>query len=696
MQGTWMRILPTVFEWEIGESDAITPYTLFGNREEKKEPFEKLMDREEQELLPELQKIAGEVGAEGVLVRIPSLFKEQYYGLGLQLFSFLQNGKRKRLTANADAAADTGDSHAPVPFFVSSKGYGILIDSARSVEVDFGCSRQRCGNRNDTAGSGLIGASTEELYGEQQRGGEVTIFVKGAKGLRIHCFVSGSIKKTVEDYNLFCGGGCLPPIWGLGSLYRCYTRANQQDAEEILNLFEKEEMPFSMIGLEPGWQSHSYSCSYTWSEERFPEPERLIQMAKDRGMEVNLWEQAYVHPKAPFYREICPHSGDYEVWDGAVPDFALPEAGAVFGAWQENLIAGGIAAVKLDECDGSDYTGGWFFPDYAKFPSGLTGEQEKNLYGAMITRVLQRSFERQGKRTYSQIRANYSYGAPMPYVLYSDLYDHRQFVRALCNAGFCGLLWSPEVRQCQSGRELICRVQTTVFSPLSLINAWMIPNPPWKQYEIEKNLAGEFLADDCLEKEVRELLELRNRLVPYLYSAFYFYEKEGTPPFRPLVMDFPEDPAVWDIDDSYMMGDSLLVAPLFEGNEPEKAGRNVYLPEGKWYDFWSGDCYRGGKEYWIETEQIPVFVRDGSLIPLAKETKAPGKDTVFHLELSVYGREPKPFFLIEDDGISFAYRSGEQKVYKICGFEDEECLRESKRYRLGKTVYKEWKDEREN
>lgn len=504
---------------------------------------------------------------------------------------------------------------------------------------------------------GGVKTTAEELYQERQRGTQVTVYGKGLKYLRLYGFAAGSIKETVELYNLFCGGSCLQPLWGLGSLYRCYTAAGQQQVEGLIGQFAEEEMPFSMIGLEPGWHSHSYSCSFVWDRQRFPAPDRLIGKAKENGMQVNVWEQAFVHPQAPFYGEIREFSGDYAVWEGAVPDFACEEAAEIYGKHQEKLFTQGIAAVKLDECDGSDYTGGWFFPDYAVFPSGLTGEEEKNLYGAMAMRAVQRGFENLGRRTWSQARANYSYGAPMPYVLYSDLYDHRQFVRALCNAGLSGLLWSPEVRQCKSGEELLRRVQTVIFSPLSLIDAWMIPNPPWKQFDIQKNKEGILLEDSVLQEEVRKLLQLRNRLVPYFYTAFYQYREEGTPPFRPLVMDFPEEEKVWSTDDCFMAGDSLLVAPVFGDGEEGFRGRNVYLPEGLWYDFWTDRRYEGGREYRVETQNIPVFVRDNSLIPLARETAAPGADSVFHLEVSAYGRQPRPFLLAEDDGESLEYRS---------------------------------------
>ena len=679
----WNRMHPTVFEWKIGEIKSLTPQSLLGSDERLSQ-----LDGLAAGALPwQLARIEAAARPDGVILRIPMGEGERFYGLGLQLLSFLQNGRRKKLKANADAVADTGESHGPVPFYVSSDGYGVLIDSAATVEISFGRIK-RLRRKEVTGAENLAGTSTEELYKANDDCGEVTIFVRGVKGLRLYAFAAGSMKGAVEQYNLFCGGGCMPPLWGLGNLYRCYTRADQADVERMIRQLAADEMPISMLGLEPGWHSHSYSCSFVWSE-RFPEPEKVMTLAKEHRMKLNMWEQAYVHPMAPFYEEILPYSGDYEVWDGAVPDFALEEARKIYGKRQEELIEEGISAVKLDECDGSDYTGGWFFPEYAQFPSGLTGDEEKNLYGAMVIRAIQAAFKKQNKRTWSQARANYSYGAPMPYVLYSDLYDHRVFVRGVVNAGISGLLWTPEVRQCDSADELVRRIQATVFSPMSQINAWSFPNPPWKQFLRDKNRCDELLDEEEMQKlqdRVRKMLKVRNQLVPYLYSAYYLYEKEGTPAFRPLVLDFPGDENIWEMDDCYMMGDALLVAPVIapKAGEKDPGGREVYLPAGNWYDFWTEEKYEGGQIYRIETENIPVFVREGSILPLACETDAPDGDSVFSLEIRAYGENPKPFVLVEDDGVSYDYREGKIRLITIDENTKPEELAGSARYRIAK------------
>ncbi len=644
------KCFPGVWKLTFDDADSLTPHFFFGDCASSE-----LFHRDDCDFPFSINQVLSEKRKNGYLITLPVDSRENFYGMGMQLHSFRQNGTRKTLRTNADPIADTGDSHAPVPFFVSSAGYGILADTAKCATFDFGTTRKLSPAASAEEVSCSLGGSTADLYQEKARSSYVNIFVPQAQGLTVYVFADETMLGVVERYNLFCGGGAMPPIWGLGNLYRCYTKSTQEDVETLVQQFQEQRMPFSMLGLEPGWQSHSYSCSFKWAAERFPDPAHLIQTVHDSGMRLNLWEQAYVHPTADIYEEICPYSGDFEVWEGAVPDLALPKAREIYGKSQNNLIEQGVDAVKLDECDGSDYTGDWYFPAFSSFPSGLTGEEEKNLYGALVQRSIMHEFEKRNLRTYSQVRANWSYAAPMSFVLYSDLYDHRQFLRGLCTSTFSGLLWSPEVRQCNSAQEVLRRLQMVVFSPLSLINDWMIPIPVWQQYDIDKNLQGEALPDTVLQDACRELLELRNRLVPYLYTAFARYSKNGTPPFRALVMDYPQDPKTADISDSYMMGDSLLVAPILEG----QTGRDIYLPAGDWYDFYTGEKLSGSRTIHVETEEIPVYVKKGSVLALADgNTIQP--DTVISLDLQVYGTDSGCVPLVADDRISLDYRNGAQ------------------------------------
>ena len=195
-----------------------------------------------------------------------------------------------------------------------------------------------------------------------------------------------------------------------------------------------------------------------------------------------------------------------------------------------------------------------------------------------------------GKKTLSEVRNIGALAAGYPFVLYSDLYDHRDFIRGVAQSSFSGILWTPEVRDAKSKEELIRRIQAVVFSCQCLINAWYCDRVPWADL-------------DC-EDEVRELLKLRESLVPMLKEAFDKYRDTGKPPIRALVMDYSDDSETYRIDDEYIFCDELLVAPIAAGHGDE---RDVYLPTSeRWVDYFTGEEVGSGKIH-VSTAGIPVY-----------------------------------------------------------------------------------------
>ena len=572
--------------------------------------------------------VRGSGSRRGYLLRIPLAPNEIVYGLGLQLQSLIQRGLKKKLRVNADPKMDTGDSHAPVPFYVTTAGYGVLVDTARYTTF-------YCGNK--------------KRKGRANEANEVLIEIPVAEGADVYVFGGPTLREAVQRYNLFSGGGPLPPRWGLGMWYRAKSDYQQAELIGLADEFRERRIPCDVIGLEPGWQTHSYSCSYVWSKN-YPNPAGMLSEMAKRNYHVNLWEHAFTHPTSPIYQALREHSGDFEVWDGLVPDFLQPEARRIFADYHERtLIAPGVSGFKLDECDNSDFTGNWSFPEIARFPSGADGEQMHCLFGLRYQDALQEVFEKRGYRTYGLVRNSGALAAPYPYVLYSDLYDHKQFIRGLVTSGFSGLLWTPELRDAKDPEDLLRRLQSVVLSPMALINAWYIKNPPWKQVERAANNEGRLAPGwEEVEAKCRSAMELRMRLIPYLHAAFVEYHRRGLPPFRALAMDYPGDPAALPIDDQYMMGPSILVAPAFAG-EPS---RGVYLPEGDWYDFWSGKRNSGKQRIEVRppVEQIPMFVKSGTILPLAEATGSTADAESWRIEAQVYGANPAPAVLYEDDG----------------------------------------------
>lgn len=594
----------------------------------------------------------------GITLTLPMKAEEDIYGFGLQLQSFNQAGKRRYMKVNSDPVSDTGEGHAPVPFYVSSAGYGLFADTFRYVTFLMGTNSARGKSRGMEAENGRHEEFSEAaLYAlkkaEEER--RIVIDIPVAKGVTLYLF-EGSFMEAVQRYNLFSGGGCLPPMWGLGMWYRVYGGGSQEDVMRLADSFREEKMPVDVLGLEPGWHSHSYSCTYKWSD-LFPDPEGLIGEMRKKGYRLNLWEHLYVYPKAPFYEELYPYSGDYEVWNGLVPDFALKEARRIFADYhREAFVKKGIAGFKLDECDNSDYNpSNWGFPDASEFPSGMDGEQMHMAVGVLYQNLIYSIYRKENRRTYSQVRSSGALAAPLPFVLYSDLYDHKQFIRGIVNAGFSGLLWCPEVRDCANGDDLLRRLQTVVFSGHALINGWRLPNPPWKQTDIEGNLAGQEMPEAAYyTEECRKLFELRMSLLPYLYSAYVEYYQTGKPPVRALLMDYPEDASARMTDDEYLFGESMLVCPLTYG---DGVSRRAYLPHGNWYNFFTGEKVSGGKEMEAHADynQIPVFVKEGGIIPLAKPVLSVKRDIVFEMEVKIFGEGDGKFVLYGDDFETFDY-----------------------------------------
>ena len=181
----------------------------------------------EKEVQYPIDKIAFKQNARGSVLEFPVQEGEQFFGLGLQLKAFNLTGKKYVLRVNADPVAETGDSHAPVPFFVSNKGYGIYIDTARYAEFDFG--RFHVKNKKAIA-ERQIATSTEDLYktAELSKDAVITVQIPVAQGVDIYIIEGETITDVVAQYNTLSGGGCDVPEWGLGVMYRCCANYSQE------------------------------------------------------------------------------------------------------------------------------------------------------------------------------------------------------------------------------------------------------------------------------------------------------------------------------------------------------------------------------------------------------------------------------------------------------------------------------------
>ncbi len=592
------------------------------------------------------------LNSNGASIRLPLDELESIYGLGLEFEGI--NRRRNVYTLKVDHYGGVkGYTHAPVPFYVSSRGYGVLINSAKRVKVHVGV-----GNRKDSKLPEFIDRTTGKNWSARPLSDAVEASVQG-DGLEIYIFCGNSPLEAVQRYNLFCGGGVLPPKWGLGFWHRMHTKSSAEDVLQEVEDFKKFNFPLDVIGLEPGWQDFAYPCSFDWDTTRFPNPKNFIDLLEQEGIKVNLWENPYVAPTSTLYKDISPYTGSHMVWLGEVPDFTLPEAQRIFlNHHQKNHLDIGVSGYKFDEVDGYDF---WLWPDHATFPSGNDAVEIRQLYGLIMQDMFTEHFKKKNIRTYGLVRASYTGASSKGFVIYSDYYGHKGYVTALVNSSLSGLLWTPEIRSANSAEEWIRRFQTVCFSPMVQLNAWFSSMKPWSFPEVTDM--------------VRDVIQLRTSLLPYIYTAFYDYHQKGIPPFRAMVLEpgfvAEDNVTVGKLDDShnpyaelkrieitdqYMMGPSILVAPVFVGQKE----RDIVFPHGNWYDFYTGEYAGNGETITIKTklEKIPIFVQDGAIIPLSSTIRS-NQDTKGALEVRHYGKKENKYYLFNDDGESYDYENGE-------------------------------------
>ncbi|HYJ37987.1 MAG TPA: TIM-barrel domain-containing protein, partial [Chitinophagaceae bacterium] len=293
---------------------------------------------------------------------------EQLYGFGLNFQTVHQRGKILQLHVDHYGGRDNGRTHAPVPFYVSSNGYGVFINSARYLNIYTGS-----GVRKDSDDPPVAkDRNTDKSWSSRPYSDAVEVVVPAA-GVEVFVFAGPTALDAVRRYNLFNGGGVLPPRWGLGFTQRVRSLYTAEEVKKEASDFREKGYPLDYIGLEPGWQSKSYPGTFEWDKKRFPDPQKFVKEMLDQGIRLNLWINPYISKEAPFYKQIAPYTGSHTVWVGEAPDFTLPEARKIFfDQLRRDQVDLGVSGYKIDEVDGYDH---YLWPDVATFPSGHSAEQ---------------------------------------------------------------------------------------------------------------------------------------------------------------------------------------------------------------------------------------------------------------------------------------------------------------------------------
>jgi alpha-glucosidase (family GH31 glycosyl hydrolase) len=656
---TWTEVAPGVWKATVGRPEALTLLKAAGGK-----PATHSLAAMPKPAFPiDRNEIEARQFNAKTTVRFPLAANEDIYGLGVDFSSMRRNGAIFELHVDHwnSRAGITGRTHAPVPLYVSTKGFAVLFDTARYLKVTVGHGVRLAAKQRPP----VIDRTTGKGWQSQPRSDSIEVLAH-AEGMDVYVFGGPSPMDAVRRYNLFSGGGALPPKWGLGFLTRVQTRYTADQALADIAEFRKNGIPLDMLGLEPGWMDHAYPCSFEWDKTRFPDPKAFLAEVRKQNVRVNLWFNPYVGPEtAPLYKKLLPYAGTHLVWNGIVPDYTLPDAQRIFIDHLKRTVVDvnpdAVGGFKLDEVDGYDR---YLWPDTAVFPSGRDSEQLRQTYGLLLQKAVYDVFHQSNRRTMGQIRGTNAGASPYPFVIYNDNYDFAEYITAVANSGFAGVLWSPEVRGSRSGEDMLRRMQAVCFSPLALYNGWASREKLWTHADVKDH--------------IRDAIVLRLRLLPYFYNAFAQYHYHGTPVIRPMQLavglavaeqpvagkldatsnPYEIPPAVREVKDQYFFGDALLVAPI----APNAKSREVLLPAGKWYDFHTGKFV--GENQRIEVTptlaQMPVFVKDGALIPMitGSPQHAPVAGDAVALEVRHYGEAPGKLALYDDDGETFDYEKG--------------------------------------
>lgn len=633
----WNHLYPGTYITQVGKPSDFTLLSVASSKP-RAEAIKALGDAP---VPVDLKEFSATVVNGRTCLRFPLDRDEQVYGFGLNFKTINQRGRIMRLHVDHYGREDNGRTHAPVPFYVSSKGYGVLVNAARYIDVSVG-SAVRKDSQNPPV---TRDRNTDPAWDAQPYSDNIEMVIP-EKGVEMILFTGNSMMEVVQRFNLYCGGGVLPPKWGLGFWQRTPTLYGEKEVRNEAAGFDENNFPLDVIGLEPGWHSKSYPCTFEWDPGRFPGPEAFIKEMASKGIRLNLWMNPYLWPDGTLDKQMKPYTGSHTVWCGTVVDYTIPAARRIMqDHFNKNQLDMGVSGLKIDEVDGFD---SWLWPDGAVWPSGRDGEQMRQTYGLQMMTLIDEIYREKNERTYGLIRAANAGSVSYPYAIYNDNYSHREFIIALVNSGFSGLLWNPEVRASSSSEEWLRRMQTVCFSPIAMINAWADGTKPWSFPDVYK--------------ACQDVAFLRMQLLPYFYSSFAQYCLEGKPVFRAmqLVEGFQDHT---DIKDQFMVGDNLLVAPLFTG----ETGRKVILPPGRWYDFYTGDLAGEGTiTISGSLDQIPLFVRDGGIIPMIpaiRQTKDWTQD--MPIEVRAYGNAPGTFSLFNDDGISFNFEKGDYTIQQL-------------------------------
>lgn len=571
---------------------------------------------------------------------------ELIYGLGERFTPFVRNGQTVEMW-NEDGGTASEIAYKNVPFYLTNKGYGVLVDNEGDVAFE---------------------VASEKVE-------RVQFSVEGER-LDYYLIGGGTPKGTIQKYTELTGRPALPPAWSFGLwLSTSFTTSyDEETTGSFIRQMEERQIPLHVFHFDCYWMDAYEWCSFRWDPKTFPDPEAMLRRYHDRGLKICVWINPYIGQKSPLFQEAMVggyliRKKDGSVWQTdlwqagmGIVDFTNPEACAWYQSKLKVLLDMGVDCFKTDfgeripvrDVVYSDHS------DPVKMHNFYT-----YLYNRTVFELLVRERGEGDALLFARSATAGSQQFPVHWggdcsATYPSMAETLRGGLSLACSGFG--FWSHDI----SGFEQTAPADVYkrwcafgVFSSHSRLHGSSSYRVPWL-----------FDEEACLV--LKHLMNWKCRLMPYLYRQAVRAHEEGIPMMRPMFVEFPQDRSCETLDRQYMMGDHLLVAPIFQENGEVE----YYLPEGRWVNLLTGTVAEGGR--WRKEKHdyfsLPLLVRPGAILPLGISDHQVEYDYTEGLTLAVSWMEDGVHTQIELvdskgtlQGSARASRTGNQITVEVSG-----------------------------
>ena len=527
---------------------------------------------------------------------------EMIFGCGESATGLNKAGQKVNLFVTDPQGPETDQMYKPIPFFMSNRGYGMFMHTSAPVTCDFGAT--------------YIGLNKMFM---------------GDENLDLFVFF-GEPKDILDEYTDLVGKPGMPPLWSFGTWMSRITYFSEKEGYDVAANIRKNKYPCDVIHFDTGWFDVDWQCDYKFSENRFQNPQQMLKDLRSQGFHVCLWQLPYFTPKNRYFSELIEKdmyvkNGNGELpYEDVVLDFSNPET----VKWYQDKLAGllniGVSAIKVDFGEAAPLNG--------IYASGKSGWYEHNLYPVRYDMAVSEITKKLHNENIMWARAAWAGSQRYPLHWGGDAATTNTgllgTLRAGLSFGLSGFsFWSHDMGGFvkSTPEDLYCRWIPFGFLTSHTRAHGAPPTEPW-------------LYDSKRVQDVfRKSAEMKYRLMPYVYAQAKECTEKGLPMLRALFVEFPDDPGAWKVDDEYLFGSQILVAPLLESG---MTGRTVYLPEGKWIDYQTEKVYEGGWHQ-IEAGSLPIImlVRDGSVLPHLKLAQSTVEMDWSKMNLKVYSADKK-------------------------------------------------------